>query len=87
MFLSDKEKMFDLCGLTKEEFLFSYSYLSEGEYIDTIESISDEWINLDDETELNLFNVDGTIYYNFYRVSDGNIDASTPERGGIVKCY
>jgi hypothetical protein len=31
-FLNDEEKMYDFDRLTKEEFLFSYSYLSEEEY-------------------------------------------------------
>ena len=31
-FLDDEEKMYDFERLTKEEFLFSYSYLSEEEY-------------------------------------------------------
>ena len=31
-FLDDEEKMYDFDRLTKEEFLFSYSYLSEEEY-------------------------------------------------------
>ena len=31
-FIEDKEKMKDFFELTKEEFLFSYSYLSEEEY-------------------------------------------------------
>jgi hypothetical protein len=31
-FLGDKEKMYDFDRLNKEEFLFSYSYLTEEEY-------------------------------------------------------
>lgn len=31
-FIDDKEKMRDFKELTKEEFLFSYSYLTEEEY-------------------------------------------------------
>lgn len=31
-FIDDKEKMEDFYMLTKEEFLFSYSYLTEEEY-------------------------------------------------------
>ena len=31
-FLDDEEKMYDFDRLTKEEFLFSYSYLTELEY-------------------------------------------------------
>ena len=31
-FIDDKEKMEDFKNLTKEEFLFSYSYLTEKEY-------------------------------------------------------
>ena len=34
-FLDDKEKMRDFYELTKEEFLFSYSYLTEEEYNNT----------------------------------------------------
>ena len=31
-FIDDEEKMYDFNKLTKEEFLFSYSYLTELEY-------------------------------------------------------
>ena len=36
-FADDKEKMVDFKNLTKEEFLFSYSYLTEEEYDLTVE--------------------------------------------------
>ena len=36
-FADDKEKMADFKILTKEEFLFSYSYLTEEEYDATVE--------------------------------------------------
>ena len=36
-FANDEEKMIDFKNLTKEEFLESYSYLTEGEYEDTVE--------------------------------------------------
>ena len=32
-FIDDEEKMYDFVRLTKEEFLSSYSYLTEDEYI------------------------------------------------------
>ena len=35
-FLNDKEKMIDFKILTKEEFLKSYSYLTEEEYDNTL---------------------------------------------------
>ena len=34
-FIDDKEKMYDFVHLTKEEFLSSYSYLTEDEYNNT----------------------------------------------------
>lgn len=36
-FITDKEKMYDLLLLTKEEFLKSYSYLTEEEYNNTLD--------------------------------------------------
>lgn len=36
-FADDAEKMVDFAELTKEEFLFSYSYLTEEEYDATVE--------------------------------------------------
>ncbi len=39
-FCNDKEKMVDFMQLSKEEFLQSYSYLSEQEYDDTIEKVT-----------------------------------------------
>ena len=35
-FLTDEDKMRDFCILNKEEFLFSYSYLTEEEYDNTV---------------------------------------------------
>ena len=34
-FIDDEEKMYDFVRLTKEEFLSSYSYLTEDEYNNT----------------------------------------------------
>lgn len=34
-FIGDEEKMYDFVRLTKEEFLLSYSYLTEEEYENT----------------------------------------------------
>ena len=34
-FIDDEEKMYDFVRLTKEEFLLSYSYLTEDEYNNT----------------------------------------------------
>lgn len=41
-FTDDKEKMLDLLRLTKDEFLDSYSYLDEQEYLDTIKEMKQE---------------------------------------------
>ena len=38
-FIDDKEKMRDFYELTKEEFLASYSYLTEEEYDATMETV------------------------------------------------
>lgn len=35
-FIDDEEKMLDFHNLTKEEFLFTYSYLNEEEYNATL---------------------------------------------------
>jgi hypothetical protein len=35
-FIEDEEKMYDFVRLTKEEFLLSYSYLTEEEYDNTM---------------------------------------------------
>lgn len=35
-FISDKEKMYDFTRLTKEEFMLSYSYLTDEEYDNTL---------------------------------------------------
>ena len=40
-FTDDKEKMNDFFNLTKEEFLASYSYLTEEEYELTMEAIKE----------------------------------------------
>ncbi len=42
-FLDDEDKMMDIRVLTKEEFLSSYSYLTEEEYNETIERMEDTW--------------------------------------------
>ena len=34
-FIDDEEKMYDFVRLTKEEFLLSYSYITENEYENT----------------------------------------------------
>lgn len=38
-FLMDDEKMHDFFRISKEEFLFSYSYLREESYNDTVKDI------------------------------------------------
>ena len=38
-FIDDKDKMFDFIMLTKEEFLASYSYLTEEEYENTLQFV------------------------------------------------
>jgi hypothetical protein len=35
-FIGDKEKMYDFTRLTKEEFMFTYSYLTNEEYDNTL---------------------------------------------------
>lgn len=40
-FLSDQEKMYDFVRLTKEEFLASYSYLTEDEYDATLTALDE----------------------------------------------
>ena len=35
-FIGDKEKMYDFTRLTKEEFMLSYSYLTDEEYDNTL---------------------------------------------------
>ena len=40
-FINDEEKMMDYWDLTKEQFLFSYSYLTEEEYEATREIVGD----------------------------------------------
>lgn len=35
MFITDEEKMYDFTRIDKDEFLFTYSYLTEKEYDDT----------------------------------------------------
>lgn len=51
-FISDKEKMNDFFKLTKEEFLFSYSYLTEEEYDNTMEIASEEAMMAPDQFEI-----------------------------------
>lgn len=41
-FCDDEEKMVDFKTLTKEEFLFSYSYLTEEEYDATVRRVKEE---------------------------------------------
>ena len=42
-FLTDDEKMYDFFRISKEEFLFSYSYLTEEDYDMTVAEIK-EWL-------------------------------------------
>jgi len=42
MFVDDKEKMADFRLLSKEEFLKSYSYLTEKEYDDTVKFLNNK---------------------------------------------
>ncbi len=48
-FLSDPEKMYDFKILSKEEFLASYSYLTEAEYDNTVKEVAIEIHNFYDE--------------------------------------
>jgi hypothetical protein len=41
-FIDDEEKMRDFYELTKEEFLFSYSYLTEEEYDNTAKLVAEK---------------------------------------------
>lgn len=40
-FCADEEKMYDFCMLSKDEFLESYSYLTEYEYDKTAKKVMD----------------------------------------------
>ena len=42
-FIDDKEKMRDFYILSKQEFLQSYSYLTESEYDLTVKEASNDW--------------------------------------------
>lgn len=49
-FYNDKEKMIDFFGLSKEEFLESYSYLTDEEYELTRKYVIDKYIEDMDTT-------------------------------------
>lgn len=57
-FIGDKEKMYDFTRLTKEEFMLSYSYLTDEEYDNTL-VIYQQMINEIRDVESKL--------YSFYR--------------------
>lgn len=46
MFINDEEKMFDFHRETKENFLATYSYLTEKEYDDTLAVSKVEWTSV-----------------------------------------
>ena len=56
-FIDDEEKMYDFVRLTKEEFLSSYSYLTEDEYNNTkrLYEERNRWNNGSMEGELILW--------------------------------
>lgn len=56
MFINDEEKMSDFIKITKEEFLDTYSYLTEKEYDDTFV-----------EYEKNKEKEDGMIFKYYHR--------------------
>lgn len=66
-FIDDEEKMEDLFKLTKDEFLKTYSYLSEEEYQNTLDKLWEQLSDIPlDET--------GTFIENsFYKWNAGNI--------------
>lgn len=53
-FIGDKEKMHDFTRLTKEEFMNTYSYLTDVEY-DNTECIYQEMLDVLEEVETKLF--------------------------------
>lgn len=55
-FISDKEKMYDFTRLTKEEFMITYSYLTDEEY-DNTAVIYQEMLDCLQEVETKLFNI------------------------------
>ena len=54
-FSNDKEKMIDFLELTKDEFLQSYSYLTEKEYEETKKDVLNQLANQDLVVLLNAF--------------------------------
>ena len=50
-FIDDYEKMKDFCELSKEEFLLSYSYLTEEEYDNTMRLVLEKCGCVDYEKE------------------------------------
>lgn len=80
MFKDDKEKVLDMRRLTKDEFLESYSYLTEAEYDETLhELMKDEAVKrmkildlhenviheFENESKLNLSERQGFLYWLF----------------------
>lgn len=70
-FIDDSEKMYDFVRLTKEEFLSSYSYLTEDEY-DSVEKFAKEFdlenITEDDLDENNYYHTGGFENYGQYEI-------------------
>lgn len=79
-FIDDVEKMRDLFGLSKDEFLTSYSYLTEEEYTDTLKSLYTlikPFVR--DTVQLDLCN----------RLIDGNVMwwVKCRENGDLIDCF
>ena len=53
-FIGDKEKMYDFTRLTKEEFMLSYSYLTDEEYDNTL-AIYQQMLDDIRDVELKLY--------------------------------
>ena len=69
-FIEDIEKMRDFLKLNKWEFLKSYSYLLEEEYIDNSDKIL-KWSN-EDLSSQNLTSIDGDKYIVYYDLENPN---------------
>ena len=72
-FIDDKEKMLDFAKLSKEEFLKSYSYLSEKEYDETLQVYTKQ------KTAVMVEFIDDTNNWNWFDVRVN----TTPEKAII----
>ena len=70
-FINDAEKMRDFPVLTKEEFLASYSYLTEAEYDNTVELYQQRFLDILDKMGYKLVENDNGESYSVYDVHNG----------------